>query len=423
MIATYSNVVNYDIIEKAVEDMGLEIIYNHKDNEITIAEFLAKVKRLPIDTIIIDLNGEINQQLLLESIKNYKIVCEKSRIIIIKSQYADQKNLIAKIVGLGIYDIITYDDDEELSMAIIQTMKSPANYRKAVKWLECIDDGKIASSANTDVRTNNNILMIFSPFSTGKTELTTNIAYALKDKYHKKVAILDLDFDKFGIAYNFNIDDIDEYMKFPILISKVSEALKDFNYISEVSEYSLKKLGISKDKMLIYTAHPLSKINVTVQIIKYMVMKINSIVDFLVIDVGANLDDAIRESLIGLININKYLVVNQNTEVLNLVTYKQIFKYDVSYDDWNIIINQYDEKTKITKRQVTSYLNNQDNTYARYKINSIYTVPHANNTWQLKAKHRKPYSYNDEYKNAIDKIIDDLLISPSKGLFKIRKEK
>lgn len=287
------------------------------------------------------------------------------------------------------------------------------------------------------------IFAFISPESTGKTEIATNVAMALSKLTDKKIALIDLDFIKYGTLYNFVVDpgeDDINYYKYRLLLTKSFEHLNGES--EELSEDKLKELAVYKNKnfMLfagkqevnIFDNSKLTSITLGLEnlreIILYIIRKILTISDIVILDVGRNLETSIISDISSLMNVEKFLVASQNIEILNSLCYRLNFRNNSDYKDWNLIVNEHRTINGFKDKEIMSYFNDKNVDYLRFNIKNVFYVPYVAELWEHKTNRSAIYSKNEMFSEAIDNIINTCYPIKSKkttkkfGLFKFRKD-
>lgn len=331
-----------------------------------------------------------------------------------KEELTTIKNAVQEISKQDIKDaILKMSQEEKEELGLIDTVEKetftpviPKDYKKTI--------------------------LLLSPFSTGKTEIASNIAASLAKK-GIKVALLDLDWQKFGVGYNFLIQSAEEYSKFKLLLRKIKDI--DKKNTDDLPPEQLFQLAAYKEKDLyVFTGHheikcligeeDLGKPNTKETIISkeqllLLIKYLKTATEVLVIDIGKSLPLEVVEALLDMDNIEKFMVTNQNIEVLNAQAYCRQFNRARDYKNWKLIVNQHSPSSSFSLKEIKGYFYDESTDYQRYEIQDIYTVPHMKTLWDLKAKRKVYIGKNSEFDEAIEHIINGCIsIENKKGFFK-----
>lgn len=295
-------------------------------------------------------------------------------------------------------------------------------------------------------------IALFSPLSTGKTELASNIAKALSEK-GKKVILLDLDFEKYGLLYNFKIpggDKCENFFKYRLLFNKTDEYLssksnfeftdkmiedlaahrgknllvftghievpiKDKNEINKMANEIFKEPGLRDLNLNAFEVEAIkesyikSNLRIEPDTLAYIIKKFKSIGDAVVIDVGKDLPYNLMKVILDIDNLEKILVTTQNIEHLNSIPCLLKLERDVDYDDWTILINKHRKIKGIKDNSISSYFKDSEATKRNFKIKDQFTVPYNAETTAHKANRECIYGKYEDFDNAIDNIIKTCL--------------
>lgn len=276
------------------------------------------------------------------------------------------------------------------------------------------------------------ILAFFSPFSTGKTEISTNVAVAAAMQ-GKKVALLDLDLEKYGAAFNFQIKSPEDYFKYRVLYQKLKEYIKGQR--GELSLETISSLATYKQKNLwVYTGNHEIKIDdfayiehayrflkdgliedddliknqrqIIIDTLTYLIRRIKELADIIIIDVGSK-SSLINETILNFDNLEKFLVTDQNIEILNAIAFKMKLKNELNYKNWNLIVNKCSIKS-LNSPLDYFFDKSVEIDYLKYNIKKIYNIPYVNNIWDLKCKRKTVYNNNNK---SFDREIENILAS------------
>lgn len=122
-----------------------------------IRNVLVAATRISLTTLIIDLDVAPAES-LLQSLYSYRVLRPNTRIIILAQNRCPPDQDVARVVAMGIYDIVAATEEKlipELEQAL---NSSPATYNQAAKWAMETEGEKVSASN----RTLNNFLFRFS---------------------------------------------------------------------------------------------------------------------------------------------------------------------------------------------------------------------------------------------------------------------
>ncbi|MCT4564979.1 MAG: hypothetical protein N4A68_11805 [Maledivibacter sp.] len=295
-------------------------------------------------------------------------------------------------------------------------------------------------------------IALFSPMSTGKTELASNIAKSLGDK-GKKVILMDLDFEKYGQLYNFKIpsgERCENFFKYRLLFKKTEEYLSsECNF--EFTDKTIEDLAAHREKnLLVFTGHievpikdkneinkmsseiltePIlrslklntfeakaikesyieNKIMIEPDTLAYIIKKFKSLGDVVVIDVGKNLPYDLMKVIMDIDNLEKILVTTQNIEHLNSIPCLFRLKHDVDFDDWTIVTNMHRKIKGLKDEGIRRYFEDSEGLEKKFKIKDQFMVPYNAAATAHKANRECIYGKDEDFDNAIDNIINTCL--------------
>lgn len=143
MYAVISSPEHYLEIEKTINSLGNEIIYNYVDREVDLGQELIKISRLAIKHLILDISCVEQEEKIVNHLKRYRIKNEGTQIIIIAPNALPGNPVIHHLVTkIHICDIIAPRTDGAENAIIlpflVDAIEKPATYKKAIKWV--IDD-------------------------------------------------------------------------------------------------------------------------------------------------------------------------------------------------------------------------------------------------------------------------------------------
>lgn len=138
MFAVICSPENFSDIEQMVQTINDDIIFKAIDNNIEIRTEVDKISRISVSHLIVDISCLSNKNELVTTIRNYKIKCGNTKIILIYPNAVPGDAICAALVRMGVYDIITpsLEDNEELILlpSLLSVFEKPTTYAGAVKW-------------------------------------------------------------------------------------------------------------------------------------------------------------------------------------------------------------------------------------------------------------------------------------------------
>lgn len=261
------------------------------------------------------------------------------------------------------------------------------------------------------------ILAFFSTESTGKSEIAANVAYSIS-KQDKKVALLDLDLIHYGQRYIYKVAGNPEEILYGELFNDQNLDSKEEIEDENVLDFALKVNA----NLYVFSGHPAITVEISVGKLNTVLKMIKSQVDIVVLDIGKNIDQELLQYILGLDNLEKYMVVTQHLATISRIP----LKYNFSNSDtknWRVIINQFENEVKIDELEIEDIL--------PYKINDSFRVPNVYSDILQNIKGGElAYEYSsEEYRKSIDSITSSWLSKKeesnnliSKLLSKFKKE-
>lgn len=154
MYAVLCSTVLWREIEQTVNSLGEEVIFKVIDDDIEVISEFEKIGRTPVNHIIIDLTSINDTDGLLRSLRKYRLLNDRTQIIVIAPNVAPPNKLMDSLVKMGIYDI--YNPQSEnlneiiLLPSLIELIEKPSTYKKAVRWIIDfeLDEGVTEQSHN-----------------------------------------------------------------------------------------------------------------------------------------------------------------------------------------------------------------------------------------------------------------------------------
>lgn len=373
---------------------------------------------------IIKYLNKVNDKELQDAYDNIvKKYNEKQNIYIVKNLPEDLgerlKNNINYKKFKKILDENSIENDNKFKINIdLPDINISKNNKKVVKE-KVIVKKEVVYKTPTDYK---KMCAFISPESTGKTEIASNVALSAA-KMGKTVALLDLDFEKYGTIYNFNADpgeDNENYHKYRLLFNKVRGYLDGKE--SELTDKQIKKLALTKKGRLhVYTGCLTIPIfdrkDIEADELIFIIRKLRNIFDLVVLDVGKKLNRKVFDAILELDNIEKFLVTTQNLETLNTIPYTLRFKHDIDYKNWNLIVNMHRRINSLKDSKITDFFYDEDLEHLKYEIKDIFYIPYNEHVFYKKGKRKYVYGEDEEFDRSVDEIVTKTLsVQKKKGL-------
>ncbi len=127
----------YKPIEDIIKDMGEDILFTSIGEDIDFGEELSKIMRIPVKHLIIDISVITDKKKLIQGLMQYRILNEKTQIIIIANNCMPGNELIHKLATqIHIYDIIApMSSKKTIPEELMECMNSPSTYKKVLRWV------------------------------------------------------------------------------------------------------------------------------------------------------------------------------------------------------------------------------------------------------------------------------------------------
>ncbi|HZJ82741.1 MAG TPA: hypothetical protein VFD57_02920 [Clostridia bacterium] len=236
----------------------------------------------------------------------------------------------------------------------------------------------------------------FGSESAGKTELACNVAISSAVK-GKRTLLIDLDPSKFGVSYNFKITE-DEYIYYEHLLGKKYEA--ETFYRDDIAiEYAHK----GHRNLYVFTGHLNSDIEISLSMLQKLVRECRSYIEVFVFDIGKGIEQEISDYILSLDGLDKYLVITQNLETVNMGAWGLMLETPSDYHGWKLVINRYVNIGAISETEIIGNLYNTDGN--QFIIDRSYYVPDKYAEIVRCKSRRECYYGMDEY---FDKAIDEM---------------
>lgn len=295
------------------------------------------------DLVIIskDIDHEPQADNIIKAIRQIRISKPLVRFIVLAPKY--ESRFFQKLVNLGVFSIILYDDMEEKLLKEITDPSIEFNfelYEQKHEKREYIN--KITKGFKR-------VIAIYSAAPTGKSCIASNLAYILAVQ-GIKTALFDADVDNRALSYYY----------YTGKDGKVNlKELVESNILDETENYAHKLLD---SKLSIFTAN---KYDEDLEEIKFKLNteKIVSIIDVLridnevlLIDTNRNIDNEITQKILTLAD-TILLVQNLDFRMMekNKSILKEFEKLNISLRKIVLVVNRYIENKDLTEKTIEKY--------------------------------------------------------------------
>lgn len=141
LIALISGPKYYEALKKAMVLVnGQIVIMQVVQNDHELRTVFSEIKRSYVDAVVIDVTC-LSSENVYSEIKNFRLVKEKTRMIVISPGASPGDVLLSKLVSLGIYDIVGIEDEERIIHEVSHMLQSePKSLAAAWRWFERQDE-------------------------------------------------------------------------------------------------------------------------------------------------------------------------------------------------------------------------------------------------------------------------------------------
>lgn len=415
MYSIISSKKNLQSIEDAVND---DVIYqksgDFKGEE--IKSIFDELIRFNFSTLILDLDCVHDEQ-LISSVKKFRIIKSKVRIIIIAVNRVPGDKYISSLVKLGVYDIVAPKIEENdavlLSYLVEVLSKEPALYSQAARWdtKDYIDSNKNGNAKGKVIKKevvkivekevekkveiiNTSIITVLSGAPTGKTFLTWNLAHCFANRNYK-VSVINLD-----RGYSANI-----FFGVP----EGEQAFRGITNEDEITEDILNKGYRLNNNLEIFTGELCTDNKISVQQFLKLLNIVQSQSDITIIDFSENVNEvlevAILHSNLNLMvfdidNMHYHLNLKFLEEIQNLNFRKTIAVINNAFIESQEVKNTENLINEIGFNRICTIRNDR----------ATYDVMHTDSCTYFKTK-------NKNFKNDIDNLLNTMKSKEKKKSF------
>lgn len=263
--------------------------------------------RFDFSTLILDLDS-CPDKTLIESVKKFRILKSKVRIIILAVNRLPGDRIISELVKLGIYDIVAPKVEDEQEIIILPYLteilnKEPALYSQAARWdtkdymdvnskkskylREKVVEKEVVKVIEKEIEkkveiVDTSIITVLSGACTGKTFLTWNLAHCFASRDYK-VSVVNLD-----RGYSANVF---------FAVPEEEQALKDVSEI-EIKEGIFDKAYMLNDNLRIFTGELCSSEKINVSQFLSLINIVQAQSDITIIDLDQCIDEVLEMSVL-----------------------------------------------------------------------------------------------------------------------------
>ncbi|WP_026895938.1 AAA family ATPase [Clostridiisalibacter paucivorans] len=308
------------------------------------------------DLIIIskDLDSNPQGENLLKKVREIRKNRPLLDILILVDKY--NKRFFQKLVNLGIYSIIIYDDIEA---ELIKEIKNPSSEFDFQRYEQESEKREYINKVTKGFK---RVIAIYSAGTTGKSFVSSNLAYTVAGQ-RIKTALIDGDLENRALSYYFyNPDETKQNAIKELIENQNLSYLDDLQYrllndnlrILTNKKYNegFEKIFIKRDK------------GKFMAIIDYL----RSENEVVFIDTNKNLDDEITKNVLNLAD-TILLVQDLDYKSMeeNKIVLKKMESMNIPLKKIVLVINKYLENKEFTPKKIEKYFN--------HKFAGITTIP------------------------------------------------
>lgn len=299
------------------------------------------------DLVIIskDLDQNPQGENLIQKLKIIRQQYPVLRIIILAPKY--DKRFFQRLVNLGIFSIVLYDDIED---KLIGEIKNPSMEFDFSKYEIQPHKREYINKVSKGFK---RVIAVYSSQPTGKSYIASNLAYIVAGQ-KVKTALIDGDFENRALSYYYCIPEDKENM------------LKDL--MEDNSSDKANKLGytLANGNLKVYTARNLNE-NLEKIPIKVNTEKFMTLVDYLrsenevvFIDTNRSIENGITKKVLSLADTILFIqnldfrMMEENKAVL-----KRISDLNISLKKMVLVVNRYIEDKVFTVKMIEKYFENE----------------------------------------------------------------
>lgn len=254
----------YIKIKELVKEFQYETIFEYIGEEVGIKSEIQKNINIRVDKLLIDMDFVFDIEDLLQSIINYRLRYDNVQIVVFTRNYKRGDSLLSLLAGQGaVYDILCYEDIDELDELIRESFRKPNTYKNGIRFMTGVgieknnnlsgnfEVDKIPATKIKEIKERillgSALIAIGSTFKgVGSTSLSLGIAFYLANKGYK-VALLEgvseipIDFSISNIEVEKKVNGAIEMGNVDIFPYKENEDL--FFNLKETYNYIILDLG------------------------------------------------------------------------------------------------------------------------------------------------------------------------------------
>lgn len=367
-------------IESVVSELEDQIAYKTLGKDVDIKKELNQAERLPLKYLIVDISA-VDKDKAIEEIRGFRIKRTKTTIIIISPGGKPGDMVLSEMVSMGVYDIITPDEDEDFKPELTEIIRNPLSYAKAVRWHGKLNvtDSQVASTGKVEVKEKivekvkiekeyvvesvfKKVFAVYSPTGEGSSCIAAHLAHALADS--KKCKVLLMDFNPVTPCQREKLDLFSDYSLKDAIDAVIKRTLSNVVLESYTKESkSNRHVSILPGLYDISDFYGVKGEDVYEEIIEkakfsydYVVIDTHSFYDFEPTDVALRLADEVvvpvRARMWSIDTLNRYMSMFEQYDDFDTRKFKVVInKY--SGDDLTCI-----ETEPLLKNELLGYISN-----------------------------------------------------------------
>ncbi|OCZ51352.1 hypothetical protein [Dehalobacter sp. TeCB1] len=410
----------WEEISSVISSLEEHIVFSKIQDEIDFTDEMEQINRISIKHLIIDITAIQSQKEFLRSIKNYRIMNDRTQIIIIAPFFEPGNELLHSLVSMGIYDILapadeSIEDNLAIAPLLINSLKDPSSYKRAVRWIIDNDNpesqvqsktNKIKSKEYHDSQEQNVIQIMKNDIvqimknglketmlswgwdSSGKSFFIVNLAVKLA-KSGSKVALIEGNLNNSELFSFFQIEENHEGLEI-LLKNSMDE---------DILDHAFKPIK----NLFVFASMPsiVKPKNLDVGLFKE---KLRDKVDFILLDNPSAINNDLINNMRQASKV--FVVVTPNIAKLAALSQelKSLSEAGINLGKFEVILNFYTASKLISPESVSSLLN----------INTAAVIPPmfpGGFESHMKGKPIILSSEGKEVEDSLSKILDSLWIT------------
>lgn len=165
LVAVISGPNYFEALRKSVEITNNQLAFQHSVQEgADLERAFNDIKRSYVDALVIDVTC-VSSQYVYSELKNFRLVKEKARVILVSPGASPGDALLSRLVALGIYDIVA-SEGEHVTKEVSHLLQSePKSLAAAWRWFAGPDEseavggqGKTTTKTKTIIKTTDKVV-------------------------------------------------------------------------------------------------------------------------------------------------------------------------------------------------------------------------------------------------------------------------